>query len=889
MNRLLLIDGHSMAYRAFFALPAENFTTSTGQHTNAVHGFVSMLIGLLTTEQPTHVAVAFDVGRESFRTESYPQYKATRGASPVEFAGQVELIKEVLDGLRISHLESPGHEADDIIATLAGEADAKGFEVLISSGDRDTLQLVTDAVTVLYPRKGVSDLVRMTPEAIEDKYGVPPQRYPELAALVGETSDNLPGVPGVGPKTAAKWIANFDGLDNILARAEQVPGKAGESLRAHLDDVRRNRRLNHLVRDLALPLSVEQLERRDWDREAITQLFASLEFRTLRDRLAQLYGAQGSAEDEAPAEAFEIDGVELGPDQVRAWLDEHAREGAALAFVGTWGAGTGDLQGIGFATGDGGGAWVDCARLAPGDESALAAWLADPAVPKTVHAGKGPLLAVWERGWELAGVELDVALAAYLLRPDVRGQELADLVQRHLGRELTARASEPQESLFDADESVTAREAMLRARATLELARVLRPELEAQPAGQLMRDIELPLQVTLARCERSGIAVDQGVLDELREEFDSAAQAAQQAAWEAIGHEVNLGSPKQLQTVLFDELDMPRTKRTKTGWTTDAEALESLYAKTEHPFLAALLAHRDRIKLRQTVDTLLAAIRDDGRIHTTYAQTIAATGRLSSLDPNLQNIPIRTEVGRRIRSAFVAGPGYESLMSADYSQIEMRLMAHCSGDEGLIAAFASGRDFHAEMAATVFGVEPEAVTGEMRARIKAMNYGLAYGLSAYGLSAQLGISTAEAKTLMEDYFSRVGGVHRYLAEVVEQARRVGHTETLRGRRRYLPDLASTNRQRREMAERAALNSPIQGSAADIIKLAMLGVERALDEAGLASRMLLQVHDELVLEVAPGERQRLEELVREEMGTAMQLTVPLEVSVGVGESWFTAAH
>lgn len=879
-----------MAYRAFFGLPPENFTTSTGQHTNAVHGFVSMLIGLLTAERPTHVAVAFDVGRESFRNESYPEYKATRSASPVEFRGQVELIKEVLDGLRIVHVELPGYEADDIIATLATRAGGEGYEVLISSGDRDALQLVTDAVTVLYPRKGVSDLMRMTPTAVEEKYGVPPQRYPELAALVGETSDNLPGVPGVGPKTAAKWITTYDGLDNILARAEQVPGKAGESLRTHLEDVRRNRRLNHLVRDLELPVGLDAMARQDWDREAITQLFAALEFRKLRDRLAELYGGAAGADGESSGQpAFSMEGSELGPGEVRAWLDEHTDAATAIAFVGSWGSGTGDLQGLALAAGESAAAWVDCAGLSPDDEQALAAWLADEQRQKIVHDGKGPLLAMWARGWELAGVTMDVALAAYLLRPDVRGQELADLVQRHLGRELVAEAAQPQQSLFDEDDGAVAREAMLRARAILELAAELGPELDAQPAGELMRTLELPLQVSLARCERHGIAVDEEVLTGLRREFDDAVSAAQQAAFDAIGHEVNLGSPKQLQTVLFEELDMPRTKRTKTGWTTDAEALESLYARTEHPFLAALLAHRDRIKLRQTVDTLLSAIGDDGRIHTTYAQTIAATGRLSSLDPNLQNIPIRTELGRRIRTAFVPGQGFESLMSADYSQIEMRLMAHCSGDEGLIAAFASGRDFHAEMAATVFGVEPGAVTPEMRARIKAMNYGLAYGLSAYGLSAQLGISTAEAKTLMDDYFSRVGGVKRYLADVVARASRVGYTETLLGRRRHLPDLDSTNRQRREMAERAALNSPIQGSAADIIKLAMLGVERALATADLRSRMLLQVHDELVLEIAPGERDAVEELVRNEMGTAMDLAVPLAVSVGVGDSWFTAAH
>ena len=879
-----------MAYRAFFALPAENFQTSTGQHTNAVHGFTSMLIGLLTQENPSHIAVAFDVGRESFRNESYPDYKATRSASPQEFKGQIDLIKEVLDGLRIVHVEFPGYEADDIIATLATQAEADGFEVLISTGDRDALQLVTDHTTVLYPRKGVSDLVRMTPAAVEEKYLVPPRQYPELAALVGETSDNLPGVPGVGPKTAAKWLKTYDGLENVIARAEQVPGKAGASLRSHLDEVRRNRRLNHLLRDLKLPIGPAEAERRAWDRAAITQVFAALEFRSLKDRLVKLYGngADASA-DTLISGAFQITGTPLAPGTVADWLTAHGQGEVALAFVGDWGSGTGDLRGIGLAAGTTE-AFVDCGTLSPDDEQALAAWLADPAHPKVLHNGKGPLLGVWARGWELAGVGFDVALAAYLLRPDVRGQDLGDLVQRHLGKELAAGDdADSQDSLFELDEGVAARTAMLNARAIAELAAALRQDLAEQPAEELLQDVELPLQRTLARCERLGIAVDREVLEELRAEFDSAVVAAQQAAWDVLGHEVNLGSPKQLQTVLFDELDMPKTRRTKSGYTTDAEALEGLYERTQHPFLAHLLAHRDRIRLRQTVDGLLSAIQPDGRIHTTYAQTIAATGRLSSTDPNLQNIPIRTELGRRIRSAFVPGADAESLMSADYSQIEMRLMAHASGDANLIAAFTSGRDFHAEMASTVFGVAPDKVTGELRARIKAMNYGLAYGLSAYGLSAQLGISAAEARTLMEEYFARVGGVRQYLADVVAQARRDGYTATLLGRRRYLPDLNSMNRQRREMAERAALNSPIQGSAADVIKIAMLGVERALDEAGLRSRILLQVHDELVLEVFPGEREAVEGLVRNKMGTAMELAVPLEVSVGVGDSWFSAAH
>ena len=680
-----------MAYRAFYALPAENFQTSTGQHTNAVHGFVAMIIGLLTAEEPTHVAVAFDVGRESFRNETYPEYKATRGASPQEFKGQVELIKEVLDGLRIAHVELPGYEADDIIATMATRAEAAGYEVLISTGDRDALQLVTDRTTVLYPRKGVSDLVRMTPAVVEEKYLVPPQRYPELAALVGETSDNLPGVPGVGPKTAAKWINTYDGLANIIERAEQVPGKAGQSLREHLDDVRRNRRLNRLLRDLELPVGLEQTERREWDQEATTQLFAALEFRSLRERLTQLYGSAGNEQNDAQ-EAFTVTGKTLAAGEVAAWLEENAAGEVALSFIGSWGSGTGDLWGIGLAAPEGPEAFIDPGVLTPADDEAVARWLADAGRPKLVHDGKGPLLAIWARGWTLDGVVLDVALAAYLLRPDVRGQDLASLVQRYLRRDLVAEATiDTQESLFEVDEGATAATAMLNARAIVELARVLRPELKAQPAAELLKNVELPLQRTLAKCERVGIAVDRDVLDGLRAEFVSAVVAAQRAAWDVLGREVNLGSPKQLQAVLFEELDMPKTRRTKSGYTTDAEALEGLFERTGHPFLEHLLAHRDRIRLRQTVDGLLAAIQSDGRIHTTYMQTIAATGRLSSTDPNLQNIPIRTDLGRRIRSAFVAGDGFEALMSADYSQIEMRLMAHVSGDEGLIAAFRSGR------------------------------------------------------------------------------------------------------------------------------------------------------------------------------------------------------
>lgn len=895
--RLLLIDGHSVAYRAFFALPVDNFATSTGQHTNAVYGFTSMLINVLRDEQPTHLAVAFDVSRQTFRSEVYDQYKANRAASPDEFRGQVTLAKDVLDALNIPHIEVDGYEADDIIATLSTQAAQQGFDVLVCTGDRDALQLVNDRVTVLYPRKGVSDLARLTPAAVEEKYLVTPARYPELAALVGETSDNLPGVPGVGPKTAAKWLATYDGLENLVRQAADVPGKAGQSLRDHLDDVVRNRQLNALVRDLPLPLGPADLERRQWNREAVHELFDALEFRVLRDRLLDAL-----PQDDVSAEGgFELTGDSLGAGQVEAWLTEHARGAGVIGLdvIGHWGSGTGDIAALSLASPDGSAAHIDTLDLDPGDDAALAAWLADPEAPKAVHEAKGPMLAAWARGWELAGVRCDTLLAAYLLRPDQRTYDLADLTMRHLKRELRvdaadAGAADEQAALFDegdaaGDAQAAAQASMVRARAVIDLAAALTAELEASGGMHLMTEVELPLLRTLARMERLGIGVDTEHLDRLRADFDANVVAAEKAAHEVLGRPINLGSPKQLQQALFDDLDMPRTRRTKSGWTTDAEALEGLYAKTEHPFLRHLLAHRDQIRLRQTVDGLLKAVASDGRIHTTYVQTIAATGRLSSTEPNLQNIPIRTDEGRRIREAFVVGKGYDDLLTADYSQIEMRIMAHLSGDQALIEAFRSGADFHSATAARVFKVAPDDVTGAQRARIKAMNYGLAYGLSAFGLSNQLGIARSDAQGLMDEYFERFGGIRDYLNDVVATARRTGYTETILGRRRYLPDLGSSNRQRREMAERAALNAPIQGSAADIIKVAMLDIESALDAEGLTSRMLLQVHDELIFEITRDERDRMVELVRERMGHAVELTVPLDVSVGIGRSWHEAAH
>ena len=887
---LLLIDGHSMAYRAFFALPVENFATTTGEPTNAVYGFTAMLANLLRDEHPTHAAVAFDAGRTTFRTEQYPAYKGTRDATPPEFKGQVPLIKEILDSLRVATLEKDNFEADDIIATLATRAVADGMDVLICTGDRDALQLVSDAVTVLYPRKGVSDLVRYTPAAVEEKYGVTPERYPDLAALVGESSDNLPGVPGVGPKTAAKWITSYGGLDGVLAAAPGITGKAGESLRANLDQVRLNRVLNAAVCDVDLPLGVTDLVVQPWDREAMHRVFDALQFRTLRERLFAMV-----PEEQDEAGGFELDVTTLPPGALAAWLAQRVGRTLALDVSGRPVPAGGDAWTVAIADGAAHAISLDLTELDPVDEVALDAWLSQPLAPKSLHGAKDAWHALAGRGLRLDGVVFDTLLASYLCHPDQRTYDLGDLTVRHLHRELRTEVAAlgTGQGAFDLDLDLAggseAQRTGVRAAAVAELTEVLGGELVDRGSRHLLDEVELPLVRVLAGMEEVGIAADVGYLTELERGFAAAVADAAAEAYAVIGREVNLGSPKQLQEVLFDQLGMPRTKKIKTGWTTDAASLSDLFERTEHPFLAHLLAHRDASRLRQTVEGLLRSIGDDGRIHTTFQQTIAATGRLSSTDPNLQNIPIRTEAGRQIRRAFVVGAGFETLLTADYSQIEMRIMAHLSGDEGLITAFNSGEDLHSFVASRVFSVPTDAVTSQMRSKIKAMSYGLAYGLSSFGLSKQLNIPVGEAAALMEDYFARFGGVRDYLAGVVDEARQTGYTATILGRRRYLPDLTSDNRQRREMAERMALNAPIQGSAADLIKVAMLGVENRLRSAGLASRMLLQVHDELVLEVAPGELAAVEQLVRDEMGAAADLSVPLDVSVGTGQSWHDAGH
>ncbi|MFC9896053.1 DNA polymerase I [Nocardia sp. NPDC127579] len=888
---LLLLDGHSIAYRAFFALPAENFKTVTGQTTNAVYGFTAMLINLLRDEKPSHVAAAFDVSRKTFRTEAYPEYKANRSQTPDEFRGQVELTKDVLGALGIPVMAIDGFEADDVIATLTTQAVAQGYRVLIVSGDRDSIQLVNENVTVLYPRKGVSDLTRFTPDEVLAKYGLTPTQYPDYAALRGDPSDNLPGIPGVGEKTAAKWVREYGDLNTLVEKVDQVKGKVGDALRANLSSVVLNRQLTEMIRDVPLPYTPDQLAQQPWDRNRIHQLFDDLEFRVLRDRLFETLAPK---EPEAES-GFEISGGAIEVGGVASWLAEHAKAGVrhGVSLVGRGTPGDGDVQALAIAAADDESGYIDVTVLTPEDEAALGAWLADPQVPKALHEAKAAMHALRGRGWVLGGLTSDTALAAYLVRPGQRSFNLDDLSLRYLHRELRAETDETKQlSLLDDAETVDAEAAqteMLRARAVLDLAAALDTELQQIESVALLDDMELPLLGVLSRLEDAGIAVDVDQLETLQRQFADKVAAAADAAYAVIGKQINLGSPKQLQVVLFDELDMPKTKRTKTGYTTDADALESLYEKTEHPFLQHLLEHRDATRLKVTVDGLLKSVAADGRIHTTFNQTIAATGRLSSTEPNLQNIPIRTDTGRQIRDTFVVGPGFGELMTADYSQIEMRIMAHLSGDEGLIEAFNSGEDLHTFVASKAFDIPLSEVNPEMRRRIKAMSYGLAYGLSAFGLSAQLKISTQEAKEQMDVYFERFGGIRDYLQDVVDQARKVGYTETLFGRRRYLPDLDSSNRQRREAAERMALNAPIQGTAADIIKVAMINVHRAIDAAGLRSRMLLQIHDELVFEVADGERETLEALARQHMSAAIHLSVPLDVSVGTGRSWDSAAH
>jgi DNA polymerase-1 len=859
-KRLLLIDGHSMAYRAFFALPAENFTTAQGQHTNAIYGFATMLLSLLSTEKPTHVAVAFDVSRKTFRSEIFPEYKANRAKTPDEFRSQMSYLHELVTAFGITTFEVEGFEADDIIATISKQAERENAEVFICTGDRDSFQLVNEKTTVLYPKRGVSDLTRMTPDAVQAKYGMSPEQYPDFAALRGDPSDNLPSVPGVGEKTAAKWIVEYGSLHELIANVDKLAGKVGQSLRDSVNDVMRNRELTQLVANVPLDLSIDALAWSGVDENKTNPLFEKLEFKTLKDRMKPilLKGSTKSAEPEFELFATEIVEGVLTPEEASEKISQHSGD-IAIAFQLV------EVKLHRYAI-----------ALSADDvflvhSSTMGDWATDKTVLKIAHDAKS-----LARLNGLTGISFDTSLAAYLVNPGVRSQELKD-IQERWGDGSAINVSTPEQELLTS------------ARAMFTLRDSLTRELKERSLWELFTTMELPVADLLARMESIGIAVNRKGLAELAAFFEGEVSRETKAAHEAVGHEFNVASPKQLQVVLFEELGLPKTKKIKTGYTTDAESLDWLHQKSGHPVLTSLLRIRETKKLGTTVEGLIAEIAKDGRIHTHFQQTVAATGRLSSTGPNLQNIPVRTEEGRKIRDCFTVGKGYVSLLTADYSQIEMRIMAHLSNDERLLAAFASGEDLHATVAGLVFGVKQSEVDPEMRRQMKAMSYGLAYGLSSYGLAIQLDISPPAAQQLMDTYFERFGGIRDYLRDVVEQARIVGYTETIMGRRRYLPDLMHDNRQRREVAERMALNAPIQGSAADIIKMAMLKVQVAIEKEKLKSRLLLQIHDELILEVVAGEEEKISQLVRREMGAAYPLKAPLDVNAGLGLTWHEAAH
>ena len=860
-KKLLLIDGHSLAYRAFYALPAENFATSTGQHTNAIYGFASMLINLISSEKPTHIATAFDVSRKTFRSERFPEYKANRSATPDEFRSQTSFLFDLVHGFGIRHFAVEGFEADDIIATLAKRAEVDGFEVLICTGDRDSFQLINSKTTVLYPKRGVTDLARMTPEAVLEKYGLTPAQYPDFAALRGDPSDNLPSIPGVGEKTAAKWIAEYGSLEKLLSNIEKVGGKVGDSLRANIASVQLNAELTHLRSDMSIETPISELL---WDGIKSAELFAlldNLEIKALKDRVKNL----GSSVSDEPVtkvatKASKVISKEITADALSDLLLNHTKPIAIECS-----APEGKILEYAIA--------LDEVTLYLVRDSKVGKWWNDVKLPKYLHGAKELI-----RNYPIGGLTFDTELAAYLINPGGRNLSLPDLTERFLGLV----NAEQEESLFSQFDG-------LGAVSILQLVPILSNELASREMSALMNDLEIPVLIELADMERTGIGVDTSKLRGLSAFFRGEVERETSGAHKEAGKEFNVGSPKQLQAILFDDLGLPKTKKIKTGFTTDAESLDWLFAKTKHPILKHLLRIRETSKLLTTVDGLIDATASDGRIHTIFQQTVTATGRLSSTNPNLQNIPVRTEEGRKIRDCFISKDPYITLLTADYSQIEMRIMAHLSKDANLIEAFKMGEDLHSTVAGLVFGVKPDGVDPEMRRQIKAMSYGLAYGLSAYGLAQQLDLSPTDAAILMDKYFARFGGIRDYLAQVVVIARDKGYTETIMGRRRYLPDLTSDNRPRREVAERMALNAPIQGSAADIIKVAMLNVGKALVANDLKSRLLLQVHDELILEVAKGESEILSELVKKEMGSAFELSVPLDVNIGIGTSWDLAAH
>jgi len=872
MPTLALLDGHSLAYRAFFALPSD-LATPSGQVTNAVYGFTSMVIKLLGDEDPDALAVAWDTPAKTHRSERFPEYKAQREAAPDLFRSQLPLIREVADVLGFQQYEAPGYEADDVIATIATAAAEQGWDVLVVTGDRDAFQLIDDRINVYYTRRGISDVVVADSGYVEERYGITPSQYADYAALRGDSSDNLPGVPGVGEKTATKLVAGYGGLEGIYEHLDDQTPKLRENLEASRSQAFLNRELTQLLTDLDVPTDPEGMRVAPWDPQQVRRVFDGLAFQSLWGRLQELEGAAEPTPDET------ID-VEVAT----------ATDGEAIRdlFDGTVAIEpVRDPDGIvGFVV-----AGEESASFVPWDAiDELGPILEDASVSKALHDAKPVMRALFDNGLDLAGVAFDTAVAAYVIRPALASQSLSDVAGRVLRVEIEP-ATETEEGTGQGalDFDATGPDVTGAGRRAIAIARLVAPlteQLEARGGRGLFEEIELPLVRVLARMEDAGIEVDVDYLEELGESLRDRLATLEQSIFQAAGDPFNVNSTLQLREVLFERLELPVIKKTPKGQpSTDASVLQKL--ADEHPIVEHLLAYRELEKLRGTyVDGLLPLVADDGRIHCVFNQRGAATGRISSERPNMQNIPTRSEEGRTIRRAFVAGEG-RSFVVADYSQIELRILAHMSRDAGLLEAFTTGQDIHTATAARVFGTED--VDYEMRRRAKVINFGLLYGMEAYGLAQRLEISREEAEDQMEAYFSQFPGVRNFMSGIVSDARNAGYTETILGRRRYLPELTSGNFRERQAGERMALNAPIQGSAADIIKKAMIDLDVHLEQEGDRASLLLQVHDELVLEAPASEAADLSETVRSVMEGVAELAVPLRVDVGIGDTLADAKH
>ena len=874
-RRLFLLDGHSLAYRAFFALP-QTLATSSGTVTNAVYGFTSMLIKLFGDEHPDLIAVAFDMGAPTVRLEMDADYKAGRAESPADFRPQLGLIEEVLDVLRIPVIRMEGHEADDAIGTLAIQASEAGLDAVIVTADRDFFQLVRErekkrgAISVLFNRRGISEIDLMDPAAVEARYGITPAQYLDFVALKGDTSDNIPGVPGIGDKTAAKLVNQFGSIEELLARTDELKGKQKENIEAAGDRLVLNKQLARIVTDLELEFMPEDCVMGASDPEQVRSLFVSLEFRSLLDRLAEALGTAKPVAQVAELDLRQVDEAELlaalkgGAAAVAVRVEDEAIRGAAVSAGGAQAS---------YAT--------------TGEPAALVDALADVAIAKQTHDAKVLERTATALGGGLDGVTFDTLIGGYLLDPGTTAYGLDKLSERYLGTDLLAGVEEGDDAQLFAEDPW--RRTAVEAAAVGLLAPVMEEQIDKQGLRSLLMDVELPLSSVLGRMEAYGIRLDVAYLDEIGEGVRDRMATLMHQIYEIAGREFNLNSPPQLREVLYGELGLQPGKKTPKGeLSTDASVLEKL--RDEHPIVDALLSWRELDKLNSTyLEALPKLAGPDGRVHTTFNQAAAATGRLSSTNPNLQNIPVRSEVGRQIRRAFIPGADDQVLLVADYSQIELRVLAHLSGDEGLHEAFAAGDDIHAATAAKVFDLPMEHVDSELRRRAKAVNFGLAYGMNAWGLSQRLDIAPDEAQEIIDGYFEGFPKIKTYLTAQVERARLDGYTETLLGRRRYIPELTSDNRRLRELGERQALNAPIQGGASDVFKLAMIKVDRALqDHPKLGCHMLLTVHDELVFEVPKKHLKAASELVREGMEHAIELDVPLVASIASGPNWADAA-